>query len=276
MGHERRVALADLMTRVLLGFFGLLFFLPMLWVLTAPFSARSSLAVVVPWPPTLKNFATVFENHTAMLAFGNSLLQGLAATALVVVLATTASYVLSRLSFRGRDLLLYILILFSSVVSGVAAMVPLYVLNLKLGLLDRQLGVILVYAGGLIPTAIFILKDFIDNIPRSYEEAAWVDGSSSGQILTNIVFPLVRPGMAVIAVWAFVNAWGNFLVPFILLRSQDKIPVSVAIYGFFNEMGLPLLGLISAYSLLYATPVAVLYIFVNRTFGFRFYGGIKG
>ncbi len=79
-----------------------------------------------------------------------------------------------------------------------------------------------------------------------------------------------------IAVLIFVSTWSNFLMPFILLRSASKAPASVAIHTFFNEVGIPLIGLIAAYSFIYTFPVVVLYLIVNRKFGFRFYGGIKG
>jgi multiple sugar transport system permease protein len=82
--------------------------------------------------------------------------------------------------------------------------------------------------------------------------------------------------MVVIALYIFMNTWGDFLIPFILLRNINKYPISVALYTFFSEEGLPLLGLLSAYSLLYSIPVVVLYIIINKKFGFGFHGGIKG
>src|SRR5215216_2699218 len=131
---------------------------------------------------------------------------------LVVAAATLAAYALSRVRLPGRDLLLYVLLLFCSVVSRTAAMVPLFLLVFELGLINTYLGVTLVLTGGLLPAAIFILKDFTDTTPTSYEESARVFGASPFQILRDVVVPLVRPGMAVIAVWTIVNGWGNFLI----------------------------------------------------------------
>ncbi|MCR4402520.1 MAG: carbohydrate ABC transporter permease [Firmicutes bacterium] len=250
------------------------FALPIMWLVTAPFNAKPSLALSLT-KPTLENFYGVFKNPAAVTGLKNSLVLSTSTMLVATIAATMAAYAFSRACFRGRETILYILILLSSVVSGVSAMVPLYVLMQSLGLLDTHLGVILVYVGGLLPTNMFIMKDFVDSIPRSYEEAALVDGSTPAQVLANIAFPLCRPGMAVIAVLIFVNTWSNFLVPFILLRSPSKAPASVAIYSFFNEVGIPILGLIAAYSFIYTIPVVTLYIIVNRKFGFRFYGGIK-
>ncbi len=250
------------------------FALPILWLVTAPFNAQPTLGLAL-GAPTLKNFHGVFANSAALIGLKNSLIQATATMLAATGAATMAAYAFSRAAFRGRDTILYVLILLSSVVSGVSAMVPLYVLMQSLGLLDRHVGLVLVYVGGLLPTNMFIMKDFVDSIPRAYEEAALVDGSSPAQVLLHIAFPLCRPGMAVIAVLIFVSTWSNFLMPFILLRSASKAPASVAIYSFFNEVGIPILGLIAAYSLIYTIPVVALYLMVNRKFGFRFYGGIK-
>ena len=250
------------------------FALPILWLITAPFNAQPTLGLAL-GQPTLQNFHGVFRNTAAVVGLKNSLLQATATMLVATSAATMAAYAFSRAAFRGRDTILYVLILLSSVVSGVSAMVPLYVLMQTLGLLDKHIGLVLVYVGGLLPTNMFIMKDFVDSIPRAYEEAALVDGSSPAQVLLNIAFPLCRPGMAVIAVLIFVSTWSNFLMPFILLRSPSNTPASVAIYSFFNEVGIPILGLIAAYSLIYTIPVVALYLIVNRKFGFRFYGGIK-
>ncbi len=102
-----------------------------------------------------------------------------------------------------------------------------------------------------------------------------VAGAPPHRVFWDVAVPLLRPGMVVVAIWAFVNAWGNFLIPFILLRSPDKLPASIAIYSFYNEAGTPNVTLVAAYSLLYALPVLVLYLLVNWRFGFRFFGGIK-
>jgi multiple sugar transport system permease protein len=144
-----------------------------------------------------------------------------------------------------------------------------------MGLIDTHLAVILVFTGGLLPAAIFIMRDFVDSIPRSYEESALVAGASPWRVFNDIALPIVRPGMMVIAVWAFVNVWGGFLIPFILLRSPERMPAAVAIYSFYTEAGTPLITLTAAYSLLYTLPVLLLYVFVNWKYGFRFFGGIK-
>ena len=264
-----------LLKLALLALIGIGFFLPLVWLMLTPFSAEPTLAVKLP-ALSLQSFAEVWQNRTAVLAFKNSIVLSLGAMALVIGLGSLAAYALSRGRFAGQDTLLYLLLLFSSIVNGVAAMVPIYALNQKLGLIDTHLGVILIFAAGFLPTAVFILKDFVDGIPRAYEEAALVDGSSSLDLFRFVAFPLARPGLAVIAVLTFVNTWANFLVPFVLLRSNEKAPIAVAIYQFFTEVGVPRIGVISAYALLYTLPVLAIYFWISKRYGFGFFGGLKG
>lgn len=247
---------------------------PLLWLVFAPFDRTPGLRVK--WPDwTLENFRALADHPYALSALGNSLIISGGAMVLITVLAALASYALSRVNLPGRNALLYSLLLLSSIVTGTAAMVPIFQLMFSLGLVDDRSGVVLVLTGGLLPASIFILKDFMDSTPRSYEESARVFGASPTQILWHVVLPVARPGLATIAVWALVNVWSDFLTAYILLRDPQKMPAGVLMYTFYNEGGQANLPTIAAFSLVYAVPVVLLYLFVNRRYGFRFHGGIK-
>jgi multiple sugar transport system permease protein len=251
------------------------FALPMLWLVFAPFDLTPSLTVKLPHL-SLGNFREMSKNPLAMKSLVSSMIFSVGTGLLVIFVGAPASYALSRVKFVGRDVFLYILLLFSSVVTGTAAMVPIFLLALRLGLINTYYGVILVLAGGLLPSAIFILKDFTDSTPKSYEESARIFGASSMQILRSIVIPIIRPGLAVIFVWTFVNAWGNFLVPFLLMRDSNSLPASVLMFSFYTEGGQAIIRTLAAFALLYTLPVVLMYLYVNKRYGFRFYGGIKG
>jgi multiple sugar transport system permease protein len=226
--------------------------------------------------PTLQNFGEVFQNPYTAASLVNSAIYSGGATIIVTLCAGLAGYALSRVNTPGRNLLLLGLLLLSSVVTGSAAIVPLYFIAFTLHLIDTGLGVILIMAGGLLPAAIFILKDFMDSTPPTYEESARVFGATPWQILADVVAPLVRPGIAVVAVWTFVNAWGNFLIPYVILRNPSLQPAAVQIFSFQTSGGQTVLRAAAAFSLIYVVPVIVLYLVVQRLYGFRFHGGIKG
>ncbi|WP_262284323.1 carbohydrate ABC transporter permease [Micromonospora sp. MA102] len=253
-----------------LGFFAL----PLLWLATAPFDDTPTVTASLP-RFTLDNFRALLDNPYALSSLLNSVYLAAGTAALVVIFAALAAYALSRVRVPGRDALLYGLLLLSSIVTGTATMVPLFELAFRLNLIDSRLGVILILSGGLLPAAIFILKDFMDSTPTSYEESARVFGASPLQIMRHIVVPLVRPGLATVGVWAVANVWGNFLVPFLLLRGPDKAPAAVIMYTLYTEGGQADLRLLSTFSLLYSLPVALMFVFVSSRYGFRFHGGIK-
>jgi multiple sugar transport system permease protein len=258
-------------TLLILAFFAT----PLVWLILAPFDLTPRLNIKLP-TLSFHNFSQMSQNPFAIHSLLNSLLFSVGTGLLVIFVGAPASYALSRVKFVGRDVFLYVLLLFSSVVTGTAAMVPIFLLCLNLGLINTFYGVILVMGGGLLPAAIFILKDFTDSTPKSYEESARIFGASSFQILRNIVVPIIRPGLAVIFVWAFVGAWGDFLVPFILIRDPERSPAAVLMYSFYTEGGQAILTTLAAFAFIYTLPVVIMYLYVNKRYGFRFYGGIKG
>ena len=269
-----RAVLVRMALVVFLVAVGVFFALPMAWLVVAPFDGAPSMSIR--WPEwTLGNFRTLLENPYALRSIGNSLLLAGGTMAITVVAGTLASYALSRVRLPGRDALLYGMLLLSSIVTGTAAMVPTFQLMNAVGLIDTQLGVMLVLTGGLLPTVIFILKDFMDSVPTSYEESARLYGASRVQVLAHVVVPIARPGIAFVTIWGMVQVWGNFLVPFLLLRDPLTQPAAVLMYTFYTEAGQADLRLISAFSLIFVVPVLIVYLIVNRRFGFRFFGGIK-
>jgi multiple sugar transport system permease protein len=264
-----------IVTYAAIAFIGAFFALPMLWLVLAPFDRVPSLSVAAP-DFTLDNFQEILTNPLAVGSLWNSVVLSVGTIVLVLLAGGPAAYVLSRVRFPGRDVMLYVMLLFSSIVTGSAAMVPLFLMIFNLGMIDTHVGVVLVLTGGMLPAAIFILKDFTDSIPTSYEESARVFGANSFQVVKDIVFPVIQPGLAVISVWVGVQVWGNFLMPFLLMRSPARSPAAVLMYSFYTEGGQANLRLISTFSLVYSIPVIALYLFVQRRYGFRFFGGIKG
>ena len=194
-----------------------------------------------------------------------------------MAVATLAAYPLSRYSMRFNRSFLYV-ILFGSCLPITAVMVPVYALFVALGMLDSIVGTVLFLVATSLPMAIWMMKNFVDSVPISLEEAAWVDGASSMQALARVVVPLMRQGLAVVFIFVFTQAWGNFFVPFVLLLSPESQPAAVSIYTFFGVNGAVAYGQLAAFSVLYSVPVLVLYLLVQRVAGgsFALAGGVKG
>lgn len=272
-----RRSTSALMANLVLVVVGACFVLPLAWLVFASFDATATYETTLPIDPTLANFAAILTPELTLVPVINSVLLSGGTALVTIVVALLAAYPLSRYQSRFTRPFMYT-VLFGTSLPITAIMVPVYGLFVRLNLLDSVPGTILFLAASALPMAIFMTKNFMDSVPLSLEEAAWVDGASAMQALRSIVIPLMRPGIAVVGIFVFLQAWGNFFVPFVLLLSPSKQPAAVTIYTFFGQYGAVAYGQLAAYSLIYAAPVIVLYVLVSRGIGgsFALSGAVKG
>ncbi|MEU8929746.1 carbohydrate ABC transporter permease [Streptomyces sp. NPDC048409] len=253
------------------------FVLPLAWVLLSAVDPHADLRVRIPDGFTFANFDAILTPDITYTPLLNSLILCGGATVLTVACAALAAYPLSRYRSRfNRPFLLSIL--FATSLPITAIMVPVYALFVRVDLIDTMQGTILFFAASQLPFAIWLMKNFMDGVPKELEEAAWTDGAGPAQSLVRIVLPLMGPGLAVVTVFAFVMMWGNFFVPFMLLLSPDQMPASVSINDFFGNRGMVAYGQLAAFSVIYSTPVILLYVLVARRLGggFALGGAVKG
>lgn len=261
----------------ILAVVGLCFLLPLLWLVLASLDPRATLAVSIPGSFTLGNFSKVLTPDLAFVPLGNSILLSGGSAIVTVVVAVLAAYPLSRYRMRFNKPFMYG-ILFGTCLPITAMMVPVYSLFVSFNLIDNVGGTIFFMAATSLPMAIWMSKNFMDSVPVNLEEAAWTDGASAMQTLLRVVVPLMRPGLAVVFIFVFIQAWGNFFVPFILLLSPEKLPAAVSIYAFFGQYGAVAYGQLAAYSIVYSLPVIALYVVVSRFLGgaSALAGAVKG
>lgn len=254
-----------------------IFVIPLLWVLLASVNRTAGLTVTLPDHWTLDNFRAVLTPETTYRPMYNGILLCGGAALLTMICATLAGYALSRFNTRYKRPFL-LTILFSTGLPITAIMVPVYGLFVQLNLIDTISGTMLFMAATGLPFAIWLMKNFMDSVPVTLEEAAWTDGASRMKTLWYVILPLVWPGISVVAIFTFVGMWGNFFVPFVLLLSPDNLPASVSIYTFFSQYGQVAYGQLAAYSLLYSMPVVILFLLLSRKLGgaFAFGGAVKG
>lgn len=254
-----------------------LFCVPLLWVLFASINPNASLSVAWPQQPSLDNFNAILNTKTTFRPILNSLILCGGATVLTVFCSALAAYPLSRYRSQAKKPFLMIIV-FAMGLPITAIMVPVYAMFVQVNLIDSMPAAILFLAASALPYGIFLMKNFMDGVPREIEESAWTEGASSLQALRFVVMPLIRPGTAVVTIFTFVGMWGNFFVPFMLLLSPDKLPASVSLYTFASQYGQVAYGQLAAFSLVYSLPVMVLYLLMGRRLGVGFTaaGGIKG
>ncbi|MEU9571497.1 carbohydrate ABC transporter permease [Streptomyces massasporeus] len=253
------------------------FVLPLAWVVLSALDPDANLRVKTPDALTLDNFDAILTPEITFTPLLNSLVLCGGATLLTVVCAALAAYPLSR--FRSRFNRPFLLtILFATSLPITAIMVPVYALFVQVDLIDTMQGTIFFFAASQLPFAIWLMKNFMDGVPKELEEAAWTDGASAFQSLLRIVLPLMGPGVSVVTVFSFVMMWGNFFVPFMLLLTPDQMPASVSINDFFGNRGMVAYGQLAAFSIVYSTPVILLYVLIARRLGggFALGGAVKG
>ena len=276
--HRRRLSGRMLASLVLLVI-AAAFVIPLLWVVFAAFNGDPSQGVKIMWPHpfTLDNFKAVMTPETTYIPLLNGAILCVGGTLITMVCATLAAYPLSRYRSRLKRPFL-VTILFSTGLPITAIMVPVYGLFVQLAIDDSIPATMVFMATTALPISIWLTKNFMDGVPIELEEAAWTDGASPMRGLVRVVMPLMAPGLSVVAIYTFIGLWGNFFVPFILLLSPEKQPMSVTIYTFFGQYGQVIYGQLAAYSLLYSLPSVLLYLVLSRRLGgaFAFGGSVKG
>lgn len=257
---------------VVLVVLGAFFLTPMLWLATASLDAHATWQLKTP-ELTIGNFVEAMQPDY-MHALGNSLLLSVVAAAVATVAAFFAAYSFSRrhIPWKGPILLT---ILFLSGVPITILIVPAYKMFAYMGWLSIFPTALLLGVTAL-PFEIYLIKNSIDAIPLDLEESASIEKAGTFQILSRIILPLTMPGIASAAIFGFVNSWGSFLIPIVLISDFSEQPSPVRMYGFINSVQIHY-GAIAAYSILYSLPVVILYLLMSNSFrkGFVLGGAVK-
>ncbi|MEX4004440.1 carbohydrate ABC transporter permease [Paraburkholderia sp. EG285A] len=270
--RDNRIDGGKVISTVVLIAFGFIFVAPMLWLILSSVDASATWQTKLP-VLTLNNFSTAMSPDNAK-AFANSLILSGIATVVSTVCAVLAAYSFSRhhIPWKGPILLF---LLFLSGVPVTILIVPVYRMFLYMDWLSLIPTSILIAVTSL-PFQIYMLKNSIDALPIDIEEAAQIERAKTHQILLRVVLPLIMPGVASAAIFGFVNAWGSFLLPIILIDDSGSQPAPTAIYSFISSVN-PDYGALAAFSLIYSLPVVLLYVCLSRQFkaGFVLGGAVK-
>ena len=249
---------------------------PFLWLLVMLFKTN---AEIFHFPPRLF-FPVTFDNYAALWtsdfrsSFANSLIVSSVSTVVSLVIGVPAAYALSRWTTRsGATITLWILA--SRMAPPIAFTIPYFLAYRYLELLDTLSGLVLIYLTTNLSLVIWMMRPFYDQLPRSLEEAAWIDGATTWQGFTRIILPLSGPGLAATAILCFLFAWNDFFFALILTRTE-AMTAPVAVVNFMNYEGWEW-GRIAAGGTMIMLPVLVFSFVVRRYLVSGLTGGaIKG
>lgn len=265
---EKRIAY------IVLCLIALVFLLPLCWVILASLDANANIAAKIP-TFTLENYKEILTTSSTYSSLKNGLFLSLGSAVLTVLLAGLMAYPLSRYEMKHKKIFM-LSMLFMTCLPITTIMVPVYRLFVMVRLYDNIVGVILFMTASSLPYAIWMMKNFMDSVPVSLEEAAWIDGASRLKALFKVVLPLMFAGVSSVGIYVFSGCWGNFQVPFILFITAEKMPSSVTLYRFFGNHTISY-GSLAAFSIVYAMPSILLYVLSQRYMskGFSMEGGTK-
>jgi multiple sugar transport system permease protein len=273
--------------------------IPFIWLFLASFDGNASLYLRWPSSWTLNNYIGIFVREGGARWFFNSFVVVGTATIIVLALSGLGGYALSRTNAWWKRPFLYAIVLVR-VVPPPALIVPLYRILLTgndgigsffrsflnpdwvrpvmqvFGLIDGYLGLILVFSAMQLPLALWIMKTYFDTIPYDYEEAALVDGANLFQRVRLVIAPLALPGLGAAGIFAFISAWGDFLMPLILLSSSELQMLPLGLFRAFLRVQQIDYGFLSALAVLYMLPAVIAFGFARRYFVQTFAGGVKG
>lgn len=214
--------------------------------------------------PYWANFSSVWQDGDFAIYLKNSIIVTGGSLILILICALGAGFVLGRYEFRGHSFIMAF-VLSGMLVPAKLAILPLFIQLKWMHLLNSHLGLILVYAAGALPAAIFIMSGFFRSLPADLDNAARIDGASEFQLLRRILIPLVRPGMSIVAIYSAIPIWNDFFLPLVFLQDPEKKTIMQGLTIFFgqysSQWGVLFAGLTMA-----ALPLIILYLVLSEQF----------
>lgn len=243
---------------------------PLLWTIGASFNPGNSLVStsIIPENPTLEHFRELFAGEGSLQYvqwYKNSIKVSVFTMLGTVISVSFTAYAFSRFRFRGRKngLTLFLLL---QMIPQFSALVALYVLAQMLGMMNSHWLLILLYIGGQIPMNTYLMKGYMDSIPVELDESARIDGASNTRIFLQIIMPLARPMLAVVAMNGFTGPLGDFILSSTILRSAEYYTLPIGLYNLVNEVQGASYTTFAAGAILISIPIAIVFLLLQKNF----------
>jgi raffinose/stachyose/melibiose transport system permease protein len=240
---------------------------PLLWVLFGSLKTKQEMLANVWGPPSsliFQNYADAWRIAGMGSRIVNSVLVTACALIILVIVATPCAYAVARLRFRGRGFVVAVAVAAMLVPPQVMA-IPVFIVARDLSLINSRIGIAFVYAATSLPLSVFILRSFFLTLPVELEDAARMDGASRLEILVHVMLPLVRPGVALILIFGFIEIWNDFFLAFLLLRDLSVQTIPLGLVSFFQQYD-SLWSLYFAALTITTLPVIIVFIAMQRQF----------
>ncbi|SKB48714.1 multiple sugar transport system permease protein [Lachnospiraceae bacterium] len=214
---------------------------------------------------TAENYLYILKQKKFLVNFANSIFVSGVTVALSAIVSSSLAFVIARFRFFGRRLLFGFIIL-TMIIPGTTMIVPQYELAVKIHAINSIFGLIPFYVAWVIPYSTFMIKGFVENIPRELDEATYMDGGDVWTVYKNVMIPLAKPGIASVSIFNFLTAWEEFPWANTVINDDVKRTLPIAISGFFGQHQFTQWGYVFALSVLSLIPIMVVFISCQRFF----------
>lgn len=257
------------LTTALLAFlFAVLVVLPIYWMLVTALRPDADLfsypPKVIPTSIDLRLALNTFKGTDILIWLRNSVAVALATTVVAAALGVPAGFAMSRFTTRPVQVAAGVTLI-SQMMPPLLLLVPLFLVFQRLSILNNLGALIVTDVAWVLPLTVWMMKSMFDGIPAEIDEAAKVDGCSDFGVLWRVVLPLALPGLAAVAMYAFIETWDEFLFARTFISSVDLWPASVGLYSFEGQYIVPQQQ-VMAVAIIFAIPPLVLFMFVRRAF----------
>lgn len=236
---------------------------PLAWMVITSFKPKSIVGIpyILFFEPSLENYEYVVNNKPTWKVVLDTTLVAASTSMLSLLVGAPAAYALTRYRFRGRDDLAFWMLTFW-MSPPVAFVIPLFVIYDTLGLIDTYPGIILAHTIANLPFVVWLLREYVRDIPREIEEAALVDGASDASVFLRVTLPLLRPGLTAVGILAFVFSWTEFLYALIFTNANVRL-LTVEVSSYWTIAGV-LLGPMTAVITISIIPAIVFAVLLQK------------
>jgi ABC-type glycerol-3-phosphate transport system permease component len=262
-GRSRLTTITVTVIFIIIAF---LFLIPLYWMVLSSvrplgliFTSGTNL---LPNEATLDNYGKLFQTVPYVNWFANSIVQSVGFSITSVAICALGGFALAKYRFRGRNVI-FLLILLSQMVPFYLLVIPLFVIIVRIGMVDTLTGAILPLAAH--PIGIFFMRQYMLSIEDELLDAARVDGANEYRLFYSVVVPITRPAIATLLVLFALEYWNNLLWPLIVFRSPDRMPLAVGLSTLVTQY-FPSYDLVMAGSTLATLPIIILFLFLRRQF----------
>ena len=262
-----KTSATDIAIQLLLGINAIVMLFPIGLMALSSFKTNAEIFASPFALPSTLSFANVLQvwNETAFVQYlGNSLIITTSSVLLILLLATLAAYALARYRFALNSII-FMFFLAGLMVPLKLAVIPLFIELDALGLLDSRLGLILVYVAAGLPSGVFIMTGFLRSLPGELEESARIEGASEARIMAQIMLPLARPALVIVAIQNAVPIWNDFFFPLVFVTSDARKTLPQGLTVFMGEYSTDW-GVLFAGLMLAALPITLAYIALSKQF----------